>query len=53
MYNAGVDAKLKTDKKLDRLAPNKERLHEFNEKITATVFEVYYYINKIQKLGIK
>jgi hypothetical protein len=40
LYNVGVDAKLKIENKLDRIAPNTQKLHEFNEKITSAVYEV-------------
>ncbi len=44
IYNAGVAGKLKNATMLDKLAPNKEKLHEYNEKITSSVYE---------KLGLK
>lgn len=40
VYNAGVDAKLKDAKKLVNLAPNKDKLNDFNEKITKILYEV-------------
>ena len=40
VYNEGVEAKLKSATKLLALAPNKDKLHEFNEKITKTLYDV-------------
>lgn len=40
VYNAGVDAKLQSAKKLKAMAPNKEKLNEYNEKITKTLYDV-------------
>lgn len=40
VYNAGVDAKLKDAKKLINMAPNKDRLNEYNEKITKVLYDV-------------
>ncbi|CAD8177252.1 unnamed protein product [Paramecium octaurelia] len=44
VYNAGVDAKLKTAKKLISIAPNKQQLNEYNEKISNALY---------QSLGLK
>jgi hypothetical protein len=40
IYNEGIEAKLKSAKRLLTLAPNKEKLNEFNEKITKTLYDV-------------
>jgi hypothetical protein len=44
IYNAGVDAKLKGATKLLKLAPNKEKLNEFSEKIMKTLYDVIKFI---------
>lgn len=53
VYNAGVDAKLKSATKLMKLAPNKEKLNEFNEQITKTLYGVIYCFNLLIESGFE
>lgn len=39
-YNAAVEQKLKTSKKMVLLAPNKFKTNEYNEKLTQSVVNV-------------
>lgn len=38
IYNAGVHDKLKAAKKLITIAPNKEQLNEYNEKVSKAFY---------------
>jgi hypothetical protein len=40
IYNAGIDAKLKSSKRLLSIAPNKDKAGEFNEKVAKTLYDV-------------
>jgi len=55
VYNEGVEAKLKSAKKLLSIAPNKDKIHEFNEKISKTLFSVFclQILNRVWALRTK
>lgn len=40
VYNAGVEAKLKSATKLVSIVPNKQQLNEYNEKIAKSLYQV-------------